>query len=170
LGHRAINQMFILIYLLLVLIILLHYFTFNFARNGVLITWDFQYYILYLIVHSRRVRVAGQITCILGKGNYNLSVRNSKEEPLYLVAQGHRPPHWWGFLITHNYKNTHTHKVRLLWISDPPVPETTNYKTHNKHKRKYSKHLAGFEPPILANKRLQNYALYSKATETGTIN
>jgi hypothetical protein len=112
----------------------------------------------------------------LGKGNYNLSVRNSKEELIFLwrniPAQAYASSllTFLDYTQLQTHTHTHTHTVGLLWTSAQSLTQTTAYTTHNKHKRKRFLPSAGFEPAIMAISRLYNYALYSKATEIGTIN
>jgi len=68
-----------------------------------------------------------------------------------------RPPHYWGFKITHTH--THTHTITLLWTSNRLVEEAATYTTHNKHKRRAWMSSAGFEPAIPQIERPQHYAL-----------
>ena len=56
------------------------------------------------------------------------------------------------------------HAIGLLWTSDQLVPEAATYTTHDKHKRRISVLLAGFEHMFPANKRLPTYALDNVAT------
>ena len=61
-----------------------------------------------------------------------------------------RPPYLGRFEITHTHIHIHTQPVALLWTSDQLVAGATNYTTHNKHTRRTSISLPGFELAIPA--------------------
>lgn len=56
-------------------------------------------------------------------------------------------------------------QVRRDWMSDRLVAKAATYATHNKHNRRISIILAGFEPAIPEIERLETYALDRTATE-----
>jgi hypothetical protein len=57
--------------------------------------------------------------------------------------------------------------VRSLWTTDQAVAEAATCIKYNKHNRRISMYLAGFESTITAVKRLYTYALDSKGTGIG---
>jgi len=61
---------------------------------------------------------------------------------------------------------THT-PSRILYTSDQLVAEAATYETHNKHQRRTSMPLAGFELAIRAIKRPNTYAVDRTATGIG---
>ena len=69
----------------------------------------------------------------------------------------------------HTHTHTHTLAAALPWTSDQIVEDATTYTTHNKHKKRTSLSLAGFEPAIPAVKRLQTYALDRTAIGIGFL-
>ena len=76
---------------------------------------------------------------------------------------GPRPPHSWGFLITHNDASQ---SVVLLWTSDQLVAETSTWQ----HITLTTSMLpVGFKTMISASERLQTHALDRAATGTGYI-
>jgi hypothetical protein len=70
---------------------------------------------------------------------------------------------------THTQTNTHTYPVGLLWTSDKLVAETATDTTHNKHRRRISISIAGFEPETPTIKWLQSIFYDRAATEIGTV-
>jgi hypothetical protein len=77
---------------------------------------------------------------------------------------GPRPPHTWGFEITHK----HTTLLELLWTSDQPDAETSTWQHTTLTTDRHPCLPAGFEPTIPASERPQNYALDRAATRLGT--
>ena len=75
---------------------------------------------------------------------------------------GTRPPHSWGFYITHDAPQS----VVLLWTSDQPVAETSTWQ-QTTLARDTSMPPVGFEPTISAGERPQTYALDCADTGTG---
>jgi len=61
----------------------------------------------------------------------------------------------------------HTFAVGLLWTSDQLVAEKATYTTHNKHQRRTSIPLEGFESASPAMKRRKTYAFDRAATGNG---
>lgn len=53
----------------------------------------------------------------------------------------------------------HTRPLTLLWTSGQVVAGAATYANHNKHNRRTSTHVAGFEPAIPATRRHEIYAL-----------
>ena len=66
-----------------------------------------------------------------------------------------------------NVEASRSHSVRLLWTSDQPDAETSNWLNTTLTIEKTSMHPAGFEPVIPKSKRPQTHALAHAATETG---
>jgi hypothetical protein len=77
-----------------------------------------------------------------------------------LTPGGTRTPGWIPLLYI-------THTVGLLCTSDQLVAEAATYTTHNKHNRRTSMLLAGFEPAIPAMVQPQTYVLDDTATGIG---
>ena len=50
--------------------------------------------------------------------------------------------------LDHTHTHTHTHPVGLLYKSNQPVAEVATYTARNKHKRRTSMLVAGFETAI----------------------
>jgi hypothetical protein len=61
------------------------------------------------------------------------------------------------------------HSVGLLWTSDQPDAETSNWQHTNTHKRQTSMPPVGFEPAIPESARSNAHALNSAATAIGFL-
>ena len=59
--------------------------------------------------------------------------------------------------------------VRLLWTSAQHITVAATYTIHKKHKTRTFMPSAGFDPAVSAKYKLQNYAFYRTATDTGII-
>ena len=81
--------------------------------------------------------------------------------------RGPWPPHFWGFLITHNDA---PQSVGLLWTSDLLVAETSTWQHITLTTNKHPCPLVRFEPIISGSERPQTYALDRAATGTGSPN
>jgi hypothetical protein len=71
----------------------------------------------------------------------------------------------WPPLFRVSWSHTYRHTVGLLWMSDQPVAEASNYT--GQHNRQTSMPRAGFEPATPATKRPQTYRA---ATGIGQFN
>ena len=80
------------------------------------------------------------------------------------AQRGPWPPHFWGFLMTHNDA---PQSVGLLWTSDQLVAETSTWQHITLTTDKHPCLPVGFEPTISASERPQTYALDRAATGTG---
>ena len=78
-----------------------------------------------------------------------------------------RPPHCYGFYITHTHTHTHTPPVGLHQTSDQLVSEAATYTTHNQNKTQTTVSPAGFEAVNPAIKLLHICAPNRTATGIG---
>lgn len=74
---------------------------------------------------------------------------------------GPSPLLWW--FVYHPHADIQP--VRRDWTSDRHVAKAATYSTQNKHNRRISTLLTGFEPAISEIERLEAYALDRTATE-----